>query len=202
MALPTAAAIRALSLPQIDGTAVDTLIESEIATADAALADFCLFPRAAGSSPTMEATQYTFTLDGPWAGDTRILVTNHFPITAIASIKQDTSGDWTYATTESSSDYVLDGATGYVYASPGTTLVWGSGLRHIQIVATIGYNVGAHKVLTQAIGLLVAHWMALRRTPLTVAMTQGGQTMTLGERGIPQHVRELVWPYRLIGLER
>lgn len=203
MALPTAEVIRTSYLPQITGSAHDPVIALEIAAANGALAGFCLFPPAsAGAAPTLEATAYTFTLDGPSSDDARILVTNLFPIATLTSVKQDTAGIWSYATTVSSSDYTLDGVTGLIYANPGSTLAWGSGLRHIQIVATIGYNTGAHSVLTKAIGQLVAHWMALNRAPAQTSLTQGGQSVTLGERSIPQHVRELVWPYRLTGLER
>ncbi len=203
MALPTAPAIRALVLPQITGTAEDTFLGTQIVAASGALADWCLFPPAtAGAAATLEATAHTFYLDGPSPSNPSILVTGYRPITTLTSVKQDTAGVWSYATTESSANYTLDGTNGLIYANPGTTLAWGSGLRYIQVVATVGFNTGAHSVLTQAIGLLVAHWLAVRKTAGVSNLGQGGSSVTIDEKGIPLHVQQLVWPYRLTALER
>lgn len=182
---------------------MDTLIDSLVSTANSALADWCLFPPAtAGAAPTLEATAYTVYSDGPLEDRPEVLRTWLRPITTLTSVKQDTSGDGTYATTVSSSSYVLDGVTGEIIAKAGSGLSWGSGFRYLQVVHTVGYNTGAHVVLTQAIGLLVSHWLAGRRSTGLVSLTQGGQSLTLDSRVIPIHVQQLMWPYRLIGLER
>lgn len=204
MALPTAAQIRALNLPNISGTGEDTYLGTQIAAADAAIADYCVFPRLSPAvSRTLEGTAYTFFLDGPDVDDPRILRTRMPPVTTLTSIKQDTAGTWSYATTESSANYTLDTETGTdIYANPGSTLAWGSGLRHIQIVATCGYNVGAHTVLTQAIGLLVSFWMSGRAPgPYLDAQTVGGTSQTYRDGQLPAAVRALIAPYKLWGRE-
>lgn len=201
MALPTAAAIRALNLPNISGTGEDTYLGTQIVAADVAIADACCFPKATpAAARTMEATAYTWTLDGPDRTDPRILRTGMPPITTLTSIKQDTTGVWAYATTESSANYTLDPETGTdIYANVGSTLAWGTGLRYIQIVATAGYNVGAHAALTQAIGLLVSHWMAGRApTPFLESQTMGGDAQTYArDAQLPPAVRALIAPYKL-----
>lgn len=203
MALPTAAAIQSLAIPGLTGTAEATRIESLVATADAVLAAQCFFPPAtAGARSTLEATEYTLTLDGPARGRPWALRPGLRPITAVASVKQDTSGDWSYATTEDPSSYLLDGIAGEILAKPGSTLAWGSGTRYIQLVVTAGFDVGATEDLTLAIGFLIAHWLVVRKTPGFSNASQGGQSAGFDSKDIPIHVRQLVSPYRLVGFER
>lgn len=198
MALPTATAIRALVLPALTGTAEDTLLDLLIAAADARLADWCAVPPATpGGDSTLETTAYTVYLDGP-CRDPRVLDVGLRPITTLTSVKQDTDGDWSYASTESSSDYTLDGRHGKVYANPGSALAWGSGLRHIQVVCSAGYNVGAHVILTRAIALLVSEWLARRTsTDAIVSESLAADTRQYRDGGLSPAVLELMWPYRL-----
>jgi hypothetical protein len=120
----------------------------------------------------------------------------------VASVKQDTSGDWSYATTEDPSSYLLDETGSEILAKPGSPLAWGSGTRYIQLVVTAGFDVGAIEDLTLAIGFLVAHWLVGRKTPGLQNASQGGQSAAYEGRDIPVHVLRLVSPYRLVGLER
>lgn len=202
--LPTAAAIQALSIPGLTGTGEAAFLTALIATADAALAEgICLFPPATpGGASTLEATSRTRYFDGPNRSDPSVIRTHLRPIVSVTSVKQDTAGDESYATTESSDDYAIDRETGELRAKRGSSLAWISGPRAIQVVLVAGFDVGAHAVLTMAIGLLVSHWMTTRRSPAIVSASQGGQSVSFSPKEIPIQVRELVWPYRLTGLER
>ncbi len=97
---------------------------------------------------------------------------------------------------------VLEVALAFVLL-PGAPVSWLSGYRTIQATITAGYDVGAEPVLTMAIGMIVAHWMALRRSPGVSNASQGSQSATIvPDRGLPNHVQQLLWPYRLVGRER
>lgn len=200
MALPTAAQIRALNLPNISGTGEDTYLGTVISAANQALADHCLFPVPASGLRTLEATSHILYLDGPSRDDDRVLVLGLRPIVSVTSIKQDTAGVWSYATTETA--YTADLVSGLVYANAGGTLAWGCGLRHIQATVVAGFDVGAHPVLTMAIGLMVSTWMAGRApTPYLDAQTADGTSQTYRDGQIPAAVRALVSPYRLVERE-
>jgi hypothetical protein len=197
MALPTAAAIRSLALPQITGTLEDSRLDSLIATANAVLAQYCLWPRPDSGAPTFEAATYTVYRDGPDFDDPRRLTIGLRPVSAVASVENDSTGLWTYSEDAVvGTDVVLDTARGALYAHPATSWRWAVGLRAVRVVCTAGYNVGAEPPLTQAIGLLIAHWSALRTTStLPAVASAGGQSATYRGDDLPASVRQLVAPY-------
>lgn len=203
MSLPTAANIQSLRIPQLTGTSEATLLTSLIAAADGVIAEYCLFPPAsAGVKATLEAVSRTIYLDGPGRCDPTALVLGVRPVTSVTSIKQDSSGDWSYATTESASNYTLDGLTGKVYSKPGTSLAWQSTRRGIQVVCVAGFDTSTHANLLLAIGTLVAYWLALGPvTELVQGQTVDGDSLTPRDGQLPLAVRQLVTPYRLYELE-
>ena len=199
MALPTAAAVRSLTLRAITGTAEDTRIGILIATADEVAARWCLYPQAVdGVPPTLEETSYTVTVSRPDRSDPAVLRTLLRPITGITTITTDTGGDWTYATTIPSTDYasLIGGA---IRLKPSSTYAWETGPRANRIVLTAGYDVGATPSLTLAIAMLVAHWWPLGVVPLGVqSQVVGGESTTReADAGLPPKVRQLLAPHRL-----
>lgn len=203
MALPTAAAIRALGLPQISGTAEDARLDALIAAVNETLAWWCHYPAPTSGTRTLEATSYTEYYDGPDPDDARRLTLGLRPVTTLTSVENDDAGTWSYTSDAVvGTDVVLDGQRGAVYLHPSSGWTWSSGLRRIRVVCTAGHNVGADPALSQAFGLLVAHWSALRTTgTLPAVASAGGQSATYRSDELPASVRQLVAPYRLVERE-
>ena len=133
MALITAAEARG-HIPQLTGTAEDTLLDLWIARIGAVFAAWCDYPPAtAGAAPTMESTSYTRYIDGPGG---RELTLDVWPVTAVGSIYDDANWTWAAADLVASGDYaILDGSIGLVLltetASHGS---WGTARRAILAV--------------------------------------------------------------------
>lgn len=199
MPLPSAAAVRSLTLRAITGTAEDTRIDTLITTADEVAARWCLYPQALdGVPPTLEETSYTVTVSQPDRSDPAVLRTLLRPITGITTVTTDTSGDWTYATTIPSTDYAST-IGGSIRLKPSSTYAWQRGPRANRIVLTAGYDVGATPSLTLAIALLVAHWWPRGVLPLGVSqqVVGGESTSRETDAGLPATVRQLLAPHRL-----
>lgn len=205
MALPTAAAVRALVFPELVGAAEDTKLETEIAAADAVAAGHCLFPPAsAGASPTLETSSYELYRDGPSPRDLRRLDLRLHPVASITTIHVDDGDDWSYDASElvSSADYVLDGLAGHVHLKPTATAAWSSGKRRIKVVCSAGYDVGATAALTQAIALIVKWWRTGARKAgptMSSGSASGGasSTQALPLQALPEQVQALLAPYVL-----
>ncbi len=138
MALLTAAEARS-QIPELTGTAEDTLIDTLIAAVGVTLAAWCGYPPAtAGGSPTLESTSYTEFLDGPGGRELRVPV---YPLTAIASIYDDPAWTWGAADLVASGDYAIsDGRTGLVLLGETSTHgTWSRSRRSIKIAFTAGF---------------------------------------------------------------
>jgi hypothetical protein len=202
MTLPLASAVRSTHLPTLTGTGEDTAITTMIARADAMLAAWCGFPPASASaSPTLESTTYTEYLDGPSALDPRALLLPVRPVASITTIHDDRDNDWTYGSADlvSSGDYVLDGRTGRVHLiDTATHGGWSARKRAIKVVFVAGYDTGAHKIVAEAISIMVAHWWSQRNGQGKASTTAGGQSVTARPETIPDRVREMMAPLRLL----
>jgi hypothetical protein len=201
MTLPLAAAVRGTHLPALTSTAEDTTITTLIARADALLAAWCGFPPAtAGGSPTLEAATYTDYLDGP-ALDERTLLLPVRPATSVTTIHDDKGGDWAYGSDDlvASTDYTLDGRAGRVHLHTNSVHgAWSRRPRALKVVYVAGFDTGAHKLIAEAISIMVAHWWSQRNTQGKIATTQGGQSVTTRAETIPDRVREIMSPMRLL----
>jgi hypothetical protein len=202
MTLPLASAVRATHLPHLSSSSEDSTISTLIARADAELAAWCGFPSAsAAGSPTLESTSYTEYLDGPAVLDPRVLLLPVRPVTSITTIHDDRDADGTYGAADlvDSGDYVLDGRTGRVHLLTAATHGgWSARKRAIKVVFVAGYDTGAHKIIAEAISALVAHWLTLRNTQGRASTTQGGQSAAARPETLPDRVRELMSPYRML----
>lgn len=205
MTLPTAAVIRTSAIPELgSNSGEDSNLDTLIARADAVLAGWCGIPAASASvDPTFEATTFTHYLDGPSILDPRALILPLRPVASVTSIHDDTDRDWDYATDDlvDSGDYTLDGVEGKVYLHHDSTHgEWGAGPRRLKVIYSSGYNSGADARITQAIGILVAHWWRSRpRLGLEGYSADGGDTVsTAPSAGIPDACKEILWPIRLV----
>lgn len=141
MALLTAAEARE-HIPELAGTAEDTLINAIVARVGVVLAAWCGYPEAsAGGSPSMESASYTEIVDGPGGRELRLPV---WPVTAIASIYDDPGWTWAAADLVAAGDYgsaPQDGRQGLVVlaetASHGS---WSTGRRAIKATFTAGFT--------------------------------------------------------------
>lgn len=199
MALPTASAVRSLTLRSITGTSEDTRIDTLIATADEVAARWCLYPQATdGVPPTLEETSYTITASRPDRTEPSVLRTLLRPLVSVTSVAVDSAGDWTYAQTIPSTEYATS-IGGVVRLRPTSAYSWLTGPRANRVALVAGYDVGATPSLTLAIALLVAHWWPRGLVPLGVqAQAVGGESVTREpDGGLPPTVRALLAPHRL-----
>ena len=118
--LVTVAECKAL-IPELTGTAMDTVIESLAAQVSTLIARHCGYPAAsAGAAPTMDSASYVRYYDGPGGRDLDLEV---YPVTAVASVYDDADRTWGASTLIDSANYTLiDGrrlllASGYSFST-------------------------------------------------------------------------------------
>ena len=205
MALVTAAEVRDY-IPGLTGTAEDTLLDTLIARAGAALAHYCAFePASDDDVPSLESTSYTRYVNAPDPADPRRIQLPHRPLVEVTSVHDD--ADWAHgaSTLVSTDDYVVDKRAGeirlkpntsHAFSSDGRSPRWSDSEQTIKVVYTAGYATIPDD-LKQACVLLVQHWWELRTAAGEQARTFDGNSVTRIPRKIPSHVLELVAPYRL-----
>jgi len=140
MALITAAEARTM-IPELStsSTDEDTLIDTLIARVGALLAAWCGYPPAsAGGTPTLESASYTEYLDGPGGRELRLPI---YPVTAVASIYDDTAWTWGSDALVASTDYAIsDGRVGLVLLKETSTHgSWSAARRSLKVAFTAGY---------------------------------------------------------------
>lgn len=167
------------------------------------LAQWCGFPEAtAGSAPTLEVATYTHYLNGPNVPtEPNALRLRVRPVASITSIHDDINRDWTYDATDlvAAGDYTLDAEEGKVYLhSDSVHGGWSSGTRILKVIYTAGFDTGSHVAVTQGITALVAHWWQQRNTAGLESVTLTDTTIEPLATEIPAHVREIMWPVRLV----
>jgi len=200
LTLPLASVARE-AIPQLSATGEDTEITALIARADSAIAAFCGFPPAsAGAGPTLESATYTEYLDGPSCIDPQILRLRVRPLGTVTSVHDDRDRDWSYGSADlvDSGDYTVDDQKGHVVLHTNSTHgSWSNGTRILKVIYTAGFDTGASALATWAIIQTVAHWWNLRPTAGVTASTVDGDSETLGDRGIPEHVRAAIQTFVL-----
>ena len=202
MALMTAAEARVYL--RISGTAQDADIEALIARFDAIAAGFCGFPMAPGgtiaSPPTLESASYTLYLDGPTL-DPLTLDLGVRPVSAVASIYDDSLRAYEAAELVDSGDYTVHGASGLVILSHDSTQgQWSSGYRSIKATVTAGWSSGAAPTsIKHACGLQVAHWWRGRDSVGKKTVSQGGTSVSILPLSLLPEVLQALGPYVLMG---
>lgn len=192
MALITTSEAKEL-LPNLTGTAEDTLLTTLIATASRAIAYELGYPETtAGGQPTLETATYTEYLDGPGGRD---LILSNWPIQSITSIYD--SSDRRYGADElvASTDYtVIDGRHGLVVldwdSQHGT---WSTGRRAIKVTYVAGWATVPDPI-KHAAKMLVRHLYGLRTTQGLA--NQEGSSFREAQL-MPKEVKELISKYRL-----
>ena len=195
--------VRTYGIPALGtGTGEDAELDVLIARADSVLAGWCGFPAAsAGAHPTLEAATYTEYMDGPASIDPRSLRLAVRPVATITSVHDDTDRDWAYGAADlvDSGDYTLADGDGVNWLhSDATHGSWGRDSRIIKVIYIAGYDTGAHGAITQGITALVAHWWLQRSTAGIEAETLGDSPITPSDASIPAHVRQIMWPVRIL----
>ena len=173
-----------LAIPELSGTAEDTNLETLITRVGEAFARHCGYP---GTSPTMESTSYTRDLDGPGGRD---LVLDVWPVTAISSVYDDVTLDFTDSQyLVSSSDYVIVNGRTLRLKSTSTHGAWSKGQGQIRVAFTAGYAT-VPGALKQLAIMAVKHWFDLRRTQGKSNTSQGGVSVGFrDEEFLPAMVR-------------
>jgi|APGre2960657373_1045057.scaffolds.fasta_scaffold00156_12 hypothetical protein len=196
MALITAAEARG-HIPQLTGTAEDTLLDLWIGRIGAVFAAWCDYPPStAGAAPTMESTSYTRYIDGPGG---RELTLDVWPVTAVGSIYDDANWTWAAADLVASGDYaILDGSIGLVLltetASHGS---WGTARRALKVTFTAGYTT-IPAALKMAAILAVRNAWNLRAEQGRSNVSGGGVSLGLrDEELLSPAVRQALAPFRL-----
>ncbi len=176
MAIITAAQVRDhfAKLPAA-ATAEDTILNTLVTRADALLAQWCGYPRNDAGIYTFEDTACTLYIDGPDVAQPRKLKLGFHPIASLTSVATDTVGDWTWSTTITSSDYVLDGVKGHLWLKPTSTYAWQEGPRANKVVALVGFT-AAPNDLVALVAMQVVHLLQLRNTQGLTNLSAAGQS--------------------------
>lgn len=194
MALITAAEARE-AFQALDSSQ-DTLLGELIGAVGAAFARRCGWPPATvGGVPSMESAARTLYLDGPGGRD---LDLGLYPVTAITSVYDDPTGDYTDAAyLVPSADYTLvDGRT-LRLLSTASWGGWGRGRRRIRVICTAGYTTVPDD-LQQLARQAVRYAYDLRhRAGLASLQGPAGSTSYRTEDLIPPHVDASLGTYLL-----
>jgi len=160
---------------------------------------------ASGAAPTWASTSYTLRLRAVRGDDQRLLLPVR-PVTAVASVYQDTNMEFAAADLVTSTDYETEHLRGgtYLHLLPDATSIaaWSTLPRSIKVSCTAGYTNEAAipKALADAAYRCVADWWTGRRTRAMESTSQGGVSQTRGElKALPADTREILTPWMLLG---
>jgi hypothetical protein len=197
VALITAAEAR-LHIPELTGTGEDTNLDTVIGRVGAIFAAWCGYPPSStGGAPSMESASYTRYYDGPGGRD---LILDVWPVTAITSIYDDPTRDWTSSSyLVSSSDYaIVDGERGQVLLkSTASWGAWGKAEKSIKVAFTAGFTTVPADI-KQAAALAVRHVWGLRRNQGKENVSEGGISISLrDEDALPDVVQQILSMRRL-----
>ncbi len=200
MALTNASNVAALSGGSIQST--ETGMSDLISRAGIIIARYCGYPAATVSgNPTMESATYTH-----YSGtsqvvvrDSRELVLEPYPVTAITSIHDDPDEEYTSADLVAGSDYVQRGLHGEVIRLKADSLHggWSRSSHAIKVIYTAGYSTVPDD-LVHAATEFVLHMFNLRsRRGTSATSSPDGLNITYRSEQIPDHVKQLLAQYRL-----
>lgn len=183
-------------IPGISGSGLDTKLDARIAEAEPLIATFCGWAARTGTA-SMAAADHTDRViycDGSevqYREGALMLPLGLFPVSALVLL-EDTSGDWSYSTTVSSSDYTLDQARGEVWFKPASGYTPGRhGPRRFKATITAGHAT-APDDLKRLIAETVKHLMQRPKTAGVKASSSkaGSATRIEPTELIPATVRQ------------
>ena len=124
------------------------------------------------------------------------------PISSITSIHSDYSRKYGSDTLIDSSTYTFNKQFGKVFLDPNTaTKTFDSGYRANKVVAVIGYtSLTAPQDLDHAICVWVSQLHRNKTTQGKENISQGGSTVRVSPKRMPDEVKEILYPLRVPGL--
>ncbi len=199
MPVLTAAAVRAAVLPDLTGTAEDTLIESLIDVADGMIAAHIGCALNDAGAYTLASGTYTLRHPDLSVGmDGRMVWLDAANITAITSIHSDALEVFGADTLVDSDDYTLIARSNAVRLKPSATaLETDDGA--VKVVATAGWAT-LPDALAHAVAMLVRHLYDLRRHQGRSSVSEAGTSVSVRPETVPDAVRQILAPYRVRGL--
>lgn len=197
MALATAEQVRAL-VPGLS-SADDATIGVVLARIDASFARYCGHPTPDSGAHTMEAAAYTMypgRYDIGTGDDRNILVLPCPPVLSVTSVHVDPDQDYGADTLLGASEYVADGRR--LELLVGATAGWSTSPRANKVVASAGYTVADHPVLTEAAITQAAHLTSnTSAAGSTSTSTRGGGSRSIAPLSLLSEVREMLARYVL-----
>jgi len=184
-------------IPSLSGTADDALLTELILVAGGLIAKYLGYPSATvGGTPTAESASYTRYLDGPGG---RILTLDVYPVTAITSIYDDPTWDYTSACLVASGDYaIVEGDRGMIILSSTSTHgTWSAAKRAIKATFAAGYAT-VPDWLQQAARITVRALYDSRNSQGKENKSEGGVNVSFVKAAaIPAEAKQILAPYRL-----
>lgn len=194
MALVTADEAK-VALRAIGGTGDDTALDNAIARADQMMAAWCGFPMTTTGIRTLESASYVLEVDGDGTRDLYLPIR---PVTAVASVYDDTQWTWSSDDLVASSDYALDTYKGRIRltetASHG---VFAEGDGNVKVTCTAGFST-VPEAIKQACILMVRHIWRLQADQGVENRSEGGGSATYRSEDIPDGVKRLLSPFRIM----
>jgi len=184
-------------IPALTGTTDDALLTELILVAGGLIGTYLGYPPAsAGGTPSAESVNYTRYQDGPGG---RILTLEVLPVTAVSSIYDDTSWDYTATYLVASGDYaIVDGERGMVIlTSTATHGSWTTGKRAIKASYTAGFAT-VPDWLQHAARITVRALYDLRNSQGKENKSEGGVNVSFTKpAAIPDEAVQILAPHRL-----
>ena len=193
MAIMTASEVR-LYLRTISGTGEDTTIDTLIARADEAFAEYIGIPAATvGGSATLEDVSHTLHLDGPGTQELRL---PFFPVQSITTLHDSDDRSYGSADLVPASDYELFGNEGLIRLKDESGHgAFSTVRRAIKVVAVVGFT-SVPDSIKHAVGLQCAYWFKNRDHIGYTSVNQAGGTIQIQQMGLLPEVRQMLRPFR------
>tara|TARA_A100001011_G_C14319969_1_gene850030 strand:+ start:5436 stop:6047 length:612 start_codon:yes stop_codon:yes gene_type:complete len=197
MALVNAATLREY-LPEIQGTDLDTDLNSLIGRVESAIAQYLGFTMSDGAtSLTLDQATYSLFLDGPLFELPTVLQIPIKPINTITSIHSDPDLEYPSSTEIESSQYHLDKNNARVILKADSTASFDRGFRNIKVVLSAGYSTsGPPADLVHAICVYASHLQRAKTSQGNNNITQRNSTITLSPRTMPDEVKQILRGFR------
>ena len=186
-------------LPEITGSAANTDLEALITRVECAIARYIGWPPASLSSdPQLDATTYTFYLDGPMYTQPDVLRLPIQPINSVTSIHSDVNRQYNSDSLIDGSTYSLDHLTGRVILDPiSATDAFDRGYRAIKIICNAGF---AGSNLPSDLEHAICVWASqLHRNKATQgkdSITQRAATVSISPKTMPIEVKQLLTAFK------
>lgn len=192
MPVATAAQLRDL-LPYLSGTGEDTLLDTLIARADAALARRLGFPAHDSGGYSLGVSTYTLVCTERHIVAPDELALHPWPVVAVTTLHADTRGvnpAYDSGSLVSLADYTLDSARGRIYLLPVRTFsTFPSSRRCVRVVFTAGWSTLPADLMQ--VVLMMAKHLYERRAQQGIVSAEGKAFV----QGEPPEIADLIGRY-------